>query len=278
MIDIDDLSWGARLATGYVVTANIPYAPGNAFARLDVYQPCGKGTPFKSCEKSPKPTLMFVHGGGWSDGATKETYALWFLPFLQLGWIVVNVEYRPSGAAPAPAALEDCLGALRWIGDNASRYGIDTAQLVIGGLSAGGQLALMVAALAPDSGPRPCAAISWCGIVDLIELTTGPARQDFAVDWVGKGAEGLALARELSPISYVREGGVPVITAHGDQDLIVPYGQAVRFHEALTRAGVRNDLVRLQGAGHAFDAGANLHAYPRILDFLSRSGVTVRPE
>ncbi|HEY5757539.1 MAG TPA: alpha/beta hydrolase [Steroidobacter sp.] len=289
MIAVDDISWGPRLAAGYFVTANIPYAPHNEFARLDVYQPCENGIPFKPCRNSPKPTLVFIHGGGWLDDATKETYALWFLPFLQLGWIVVNVEYRPSGVAPAPAAVEDCLGALRWIGWNAEIYNIDTSQLVLAGPSAGAHLALMIAQLASEpqlcqamfselqqaACPRPRAVISWCGIVDLVELTEGPARQDFVVKWVG--ANRAALARDLSPVTHANAQSVPVITAHGDEDPLVPYAQAARFHEALTRAGVYNKLVTLRGSGHAFDANASLYAYPQIFDFLSTVGVTLRP-
>lgn len=290
MIAVDDISWGPRLAAGYFVTANIPYAPHNEFARLDVYQPCENGIPFKPCRNSPKPTLVFIHGGGWLDDATKETYALWFLPFLQLGWIVVNVEYRPSGVAPAPAAVEDCLGALRWIGWNAELYNIDANQLVLAGPSAGAHLALMIAQLASDpqlchamfpavstqvACPRPRAVISWCGIVDLVELTEGPARQDFVVKWVG--TDRATLARDLSPVTHANGQSVPVITAHGDEDPLVPYAQAARFHEALTRAGVYNKLVTLRGSGHAFDANASLYAYPQIFDFLNTVGVTLRP-
>jgi acetyl esterase/lipase len=292
MVAVDDISWGPRLAAGYFVTANIPYASRNEFARLDVYQPCENGIPFKPCRNSPKPTLVFIHGGGWLDDATKETYALWFLPFLQLGWVVVNVEYRPSGVAPAPAALEDCLGAMRWIGCNAELYNIDTSQLVLAGPSAGGHLALMTAQLAADprlcqamfpdvsthlqvACPRPLAVISWCGIVDLVELTDGPARQDFAVKWVG--ADVTTLARKLSPVTYANAQSVPVVTVHGDEDPIVPYAQAARFHEVLTRAQVYNELVTLRGSAHAFDANASLSAYPQIFNFLSAVGVTLRP-
>lgn len=293
MIDIEAIGWGVRLAAGYVVTANVPYVAGHDFARLDVYQPCEDGIPFNPCQ-TPKPALVFIHGGGWADGASKETYALWFLPFLQLGWIVVNVEYRPAGAAPAPAALADCLSALHWIGGNASSYNIDLDQLVIAGPSAGGHLALMVAGLAtdpraagrifaadsplsPGSYPRPRAVLSWCGIVDLLELTAGPARQEFAVQWLG-GADRSTFAQELSPLHHVRAGGVPVISIHGDRDLIVPYAQTARFHDALTHAGILNDLVCLQGSGHAFSAAASLQAYPRIFDFLSRVGVKPQPK
>lgn len=289
MIAVDDIRWAVRLSAGYVVDANVPYAPANAFGRLDAYRPCENGVPFKPCTK-PKPTLVFIHGGGWLDDASKESYALWFLPFLQLGWSVVNVEYRPSSVASAPAALEDCLGAMHWIARNAGTFCIDTSRLVIAGPSAGGSLALMVAAIASRRIAAdaifgresrhtemlevcPAAVINWCGIVDLVELCSGEALQDFAVNWLGERSDRLMLARNLSPIRHAGEGSVPVVTVHGDDDLIVPYAQARRFHDALTRAGVMNELVTLHGSGHAFDADASLSAYPRILHFLERAGM-----
>ena len=56
--------------------------------------------------------MIFFHGGGWIGG-TKEASAMSVVPWLEMGWNVVNVEYRMSHVALAPAAVEDCLAALR---------------------------------------------------------------------------------------------------------------------------------------------------------------------
>ena len=175
---------------------------------------------------------MFMHGGGWMDGASKETWALWFLPFLQLGWIVVNVGYRPSSVASAPAAVEDCLHALSWIARNVHQFDIDIDQFVIGGLSAGGHLALTTGMI-PSSPPiRPAAIVNWCGVTDITDLAYGPNRQDYVAQWLGMGPDRPAVARQVSPLTYVRAGLPPIISVHGDADQLVPYSHAVRLHAA----------------------------------------------
>ena len=56
---------------------------------------------------------MMIHGGGWLFGS-KEDSVLYLLPYLQMGFAVVNVEYRMGSVSLAPAAVEDCLCALHW--------------------------------------------------------------------------------------------------------------------------------------------------------------------
>jgi acetyl esterase/lipase len=223
------------------------------------------------------------------------------LPFLQLGWVVVNVDYRPATVSLAPGAVEDCLHALRWVSVNAAEYDIDTHQLVLAGLSAGGHLALTTGMLprsrdmyeSPGVSEEsvacptlqsfrlwtdticPIAIVSWCGITDVAELIEGPHVQGFAVAWVGDRPNRRAVAEEVSPIRYVRAGLPPIVTVHGDSDKDVPHGQAVRFHQLLSAAGVRNKLITAHGAGHNLDAQALAKSYPRVFDFLRMSGVSV---
>src|SRR5262245_15852833 len=83
----EDVSWGLRLFEHYDFRPNITYYTADAYeAKLDVYMPRHRG--------QPRPTLMFFHGGGWMGGYTKDGNPFAFLPFLQLGWNVVNIEYR----------------------------------------------------------------------------------------------------------------------------------------------------------------------------------------
>src|SRR5678809_936129 len=122
--------------------------------KLDFYRPAQAS--------GPLPTAIFMHGGGYRIGSRKEASALSVLPYIQMGWNAVNVEYRASGIALAPAAAEDARCALRWVIHNAKEYNIDTERIVVTGQSAGSHLALMTG-LVPESagfdrncpGPEP---------------------------------------------------------------------------------------------------------------------------
>jgi acetyl esterase/lipase len=268
-----DFDWAVRIAARYNVAADIVYRTIDGVdVKLDVYRPFDNAV--------AKATLMFMHGGGWAPGSSKSTWSLWFLPFLQLDWVVVNVGYRDSSIARAPAAADDCMHALGWVAEHASEYQIDLKQLVISGLSAGGHLALLTG-MSPCGSPgaalpRPAAIINWCGVTDVAEVVEGPHRQDFAVQWVGDAPNLRECVRAVSPLTHVRHGLPPIISLHGDQDDIVPYAHATRLHAALARAGVVNELITLPGAVHA-SLDAYLNAYPQIFGFLRRLGLPVDP-
>jgi acetyl esterase/lipase len=77
--------------------------------------------------------------------------------------------------------------------------------------------------------------------------------------------------KRVSPITYVRSGVPPVLTVHGDGDPLVPYSHAVRLHDALKKAGVRNQLITVAGGKHGdFPDAEILKAYEAIQIFLQR--------
>ena len=149
------------------------------------------------------PTAVLFHGGGWVTG-NKDEIALDVLPYLAMGFAVVNVDYRVARMAPAPAAVQDSRCALRWVIRHAPQYGFDPARLVLVGSSAGAHLALMAAlapatagfdGLCPGNEPLTVAAvINFFGVVDVAELLAPPHPRDFAVGWIGPGADAAARA------------------------------------------------------------------------------------
>jgi acetyl esterase/lipase len=117
----DALAKALHIYDSYRVVPNITYLTANNWeAKLDVYQARDATT--------PNPTLVYFHGGGWVAGS-KEGSSLTFLPFLSMGWNVVNVEYRLAKISLAPAAVQDALCALRWVYRNGQEYNVDTNRL-----------------------------------------------------------------------------------------------------------------------------------------------------
>ena len=266
------LAWAARLENDYRIVPDITYLTASNYdAKLDLYV---TRTPEK-----PLPTLIWIHGGGWTGG-TKESFA--GIPsYLAMGMNVVNVEYRLARVAPAPAAVEDCRCALRWVIQHAKEYGIDVNRIVVSGGSAGGHLALTTGMLPASAGlDRQCpgpdnlkvaAIVNWYGIADVNELLDGVNMKPYAVTWLGSAPDREQIATRVSPLTYVRAGLPPVLTIHGDADPTVPYTQSVRLHKALTAAGVPNELLTMPGGRHGFDcctATQRVNAYAKIREFL----------
>lgn len=240
------------MAARYRVVSNVVYSVADGHeSKLDLYIPRD--------QTGPRPTLIQIHGGGWVGGS-KEANSLSFLPYLEMGWAVVNVEYRLGRVGLAPAAVEDCLCALRWVLRNAEDYNLDPDRLVTTGYSAGGHLALTTGVIPASAGlDRQCpgneplevaAIVNWYGITDVGDLLDGENMKSYAVQWMGSMPNRYEIAERVSPLTYVREGLPPVLTIHGDADPTVPYSHALRLREALDHAGVTNRLHTVPGGGH----------------------------
>ncbi len=100
------------------------------------------------------PALVFFHGGGWVIGDL-ESHDVVCRKLADEGrLIVISVDYRLAPEHKFPAAVDDSIAATQWIADNAGQLGIDAARLTVGGDSAGGNLAAVVAISARDgNGP-----------------------------------------------------------------------------------------------------------------------------
>jgi acetyl esterase len=105
----------------------------------------------------PCPLLVFFHGGGWML-ASLESYDTVCRRLAQKArCAVVSVGYRLAPESPFPAAVHDAYDATLWCWQNAARLGVDPAQIAVGGDSAGGNLAAVVAQISLDFG-KPAVA------------------------------------------------------------------------------------------------------------------------
>src|SRR5579884_355381 len=276
-------SWAVTAQSHYQVTPNVTYQIQNGYEdKLDIYQ--------RRNATGPQPTLLYIHGGGWTGG-TKEAALMSILPWFEMGWTVVNVEYRLARISHAPAAVEDCLCALKWVVAHAPEYHIDASKIVTSGDSAGGHLALMTGMTPPEAGldrecasnqpetalPKVAAIVNWYGITDVVDLLDGPDRKAYAVTWLGSAPNREEIARRVSPLTYVRPGLPPILSIQGDADPTVPYSHSLRLREALNKAGVPNELITIPGGKHGmFSPEERIHIYAGIRQFLEKHSLPVQ--
>ena len=93
--------------------------------------------------------LVFYHGGGWVLGSMNTHDDVCRKLALAMGHAVLSVDYRLAPEFAFPEPLNDCIVALRWAHANAAQLGIDATRIAVGGDSAGGNLAAVVANLQP---------------------------------------------------------------------------------------------------------------------------------
>lgn len=266
----------------YWMQQDVVYAvANNTQLKLDIWYP--------HADNKPTPTLVYFHGGGWIFG-TKEGSVYQFLPFLEKGWRVVNVEYRMASNSLAPAAVEDTRCALGWVFRNAKQWNFDTSKIVLTGHSAGGHLSLITGMLPEgtsldnncyasekygDEKIKVAAIINWYGITDVNDIIQGKNLKNYGVMWMGSQSNGAEIAKKVSPLNYVRKDLPPILTIHGDSDDVVPYSQATRLKEALDKAKVTNKLYTIKGGGHGgFSQAEYVKAFDEVWKFLKDNKIT----
>ena len=103
-------------------------------------------------EAGPQPVLVWFHGGGWVLGSIEGSDLTCRELAVRAGVVVVSVGYRLAPEHPYPSGVDDCFAALVWVAAAAGELGVDPARVAVGGDSAGGNLAAVVALAARDAG------------------------------------------------------------------------------------------------------------------------------
>jgi len=248
------------------------------FHLLDLYLP--KGTGLKKL-----PVVIWIHGGAWRYGDKKDTPAV---AFAQRGYAVASLNYRLSDNARFPAQIKDCKAAIRWLRAHASEYNLNPNKFAAFGMSAGGHLVALLGVtnnykqFDDLDGNQQCsssvqAVCDWCGPTDMFTLQK-QAKGNSQLDWEGPQSP-LAiflggspekvpeLAGLASPITFVKEGDPPFLIMHGDQDEIVPLAQSQELYEALKKAKVDVQLIKVKGGAHNFASSDN---FGQVLNFFAQ--------
>jgi acetyl esterase/lipase len=260
-----------ELPTGFTAQLNVMYTKVNNWeGKMDIYLP----------PKTPKPTAIVIniHGGGWNHGVKESQTG--FSTFFKAGYAIANIEYRLTGQATAPAAIEDTRCALIYLISNAKTLNIDPNKIVIMGGSAGGHLALMGGLLGNDhrfdtnctgvEGIKVAAIIDKYGIADVWDWGYGTKiKSKSATNWMGDKAKDEAFAKTLSPMSYVNKNSPPTFIVHGDADPTVPYQHSVDLHKKYIEMSVKVEFMTIEGGLHGkFPKEKNSELNKAIMQFI----------
>jgi len=223
---------------------------------LRVYRPPGVS------DSRRLPVLVYFHGGGWVIGDLETHDVLCRQLTAEAGVSVIAVDYRLAPEHKCPAAADDAWAATRWIAAHAAELGVDADRLAVGGDSAGGNLAAVVALLAREAGgPRIALQILLYPVTDLVsesqsyaDLADGYMLTRDSMRWFR--AQYLATEQDtadwrVSPLRAPSLAGLPpalVVTA--GYDPLRDEGDA--YAQKLRAAGVTVDHVTFGGMIHGF--------------------------
>ncbi len=208
------------------------------------------------------PVMIYFHGGGWvwssvdtHDRLTRE-YAE------ASGCAVLSVDYALSPEAKFPQALEECVGVVRWVAEHGAAWGLDPARIVVGGDSAGANLALGAALMLRDQAGPPVSGILAVYPVCDADFTT-PTYAEFGGGGFFLTEEKMRFywsvyARDMadrlnplaSPLRANLAGLPPVLVQLAELDVLRHEGEQLAAR--LTAAGVTTALEVYSGVIHGF--------------------------
>lgn len=210
----------------------------------------------------PLPMLVFFHGGGWMVGSLDTHDSTCRALANGASCLVVSVDYRLAPEHKFPAAPADCYAATRWAAETAAGLGGDPAKLAVGGDSAGGNLAAVVAQMARDrGGPALVGQLLVYPVTDPACET--PSHQENATGYVTTRDDiryfwSLYLASDAdrdnpyaAPARAANLAGLPpALILTGEYDPLRDEGEL--YAARLQEAGVPVELTRHEGLIHGF--------------------------
>lgn len=228
---------------------------GERDLHIDVFLP--------AAARVSRKAVLLVHGGGWRAGNKSNFYSLANL-LAQRGYAVFLPEFRLSPEAPYPAALIDINDAIIWAKAGAVEFGIDADQIAIGGESAGGNMAALVAFTSDrdlykskaGTDTRVSALIDVDGILDLttplaLKFENAAGDASMAAIWLGGSMEHAPERwREASPARHVGPRSPPTLVfASGEPRFTAGVDTVLA---SLRGNGIRCEHTTFEGTPHAF--------------------------
>ena len=267
--------------------SDVAYATISSAQTMDIQVPAGEG---------PFPVVIYVHGGGFFTG-DKSAGSTYVDALVEHNYVAVSINYRLSGEATFPAAVQDCKAAVRYLRANASTYRINADKIGSWGDSAGGNLASMLGTSSGDSftedltlgnenfSSKVQATVDWFGPINFSTMeseaealglsgfmgtrfNTNLEADYMGLDRISDDPDLVALA---NPTTYIDADDAAFFIQVGDADPLVPYTQSENFYQALSAELGTNKahFELIEGAGHGgseFDDPTNLEKVISFFD------------
>ncbi len=217
----------------------------------------------------PAPAIVDIPGGAWRNVRKSAEDAIWYA---QQGFVGVSITHRTSDIALFPAAVHDCKTVIRWLRSQAKKYNINPDKIGVTGFSSGGHLAALLGTSGgdrylegdggyPEFSSRVQAVVDNFGPTDFLRMND-TRFADFIDHFDVKSPESLFLGgpikeksdlvRLANPITYIDPKDPPIWIGHGENDGMVIINQSELLYEALKKAGVETEFVRVKNADHMY--------------------------
>jgi acetyl esterase/lipase len=219
--------------------------------------------------KPPHPILIFIHGGFWRAKYDLSHAGHLCAALAKAGVATWNVEYRRVGNPGGgwPETFTDILQGQRCISQIAARFALDTRRGVVMGHSAGGQLALCLAARQPR---LLRGVVSLAGVVDLQRAWELHLSHDAVAGFLGGSPQQVPEHyKEASPME-ISLSGVPQWIIHGTNDDTIPFEMSRHYVEVKRKRKEEVHLVEMPNTGHFELIDPTSQAWPRVQDTVKR--------
>jgi acetyl esterase/lipase len=279
---------------------DLPYESGTNPQVLDLYVPTTGSGPF--------PVVINIHGGGFKLGDKGMLSEKTGKALLNAGYAVASINYRLSGEAKFPAAVQDVKAAVRFLRANAAKYNLNPDKIAVFGQSAGGNLAAMAgvtgdiadyddASLGNSAvSSKVQAVIDWFGPTDFLQMDAQAKAQGCSADnqthndassfesaYIGAAIQTVPdQVKKSNPITYISKNTPPFLIQKGDQDCTVPVENTKMLADALSAAKLDVQFTLLKNVGHGDDMGATTPVFESeaniktMIDFLNAK-LNVKP-
>lgn len=287
---------------GNVIIHKIPVTDPSGEIAVQIITPTAEAIAAGGLQKDGRlPAYLDFHGGGFVIGNLATDQLFCQNVAQHVGCVAVNVEYRCSPEYPHPTPVMDSFDALKWVVGNADSLGIDASRLAVGGYSAGGCIAAVLAIMARDDPEIPPLSHQLL-VVPVIDARyvpeegscdpkTVPYESYISLEyapclplqrlrwfynlWLGVGAERMERANDFRASPIVAEdlsNLAPASIHSAEVDPLVDEGRA--YHDKITAAGTQSVLKLYKGVGHPF--GHWVGELPAAREFVQNVYVMLR--